>query len=254
MQTPPIFWSFRRCPYAIRARLALASAGAIVELREILLRDKPELFLRTSPSGTVPCLKVEDRIIDESLDIMGWSLEKRDPERLLEMPKEGWDLIKANDGPFKSALDHTKYATRYPDLDAGAERERAAAYLIALNARLKGNAWLFGDRPTLADLALLPFVRQFANIDRAWFDAQLWPDLIAWLDRFLVGAAFEAVMTKYPPWRDGDVPDGHAGAGCELHLHGRGHRDGGPVREHRFGHRPAGGRQWRPDRRSDRRQ
>ncbi len=201
-----IFWSFRRCPYAMRARLALASAGIRVELREIRLRDKPAAFLQTSPSGTVPALRASDQVLDESLDIMIWALEQNDPQRLLDMPQAGWDLIAANDGPFKSALDHTKYASRYPDLDRDAEREKAASHLRGLDQRLRGQGWLFGDRPVIADLAILPFVRQFAHIDRGWFDAQPWPDLIAWLDRFLDSEIFARIMNKYEPWQDGDAP------------------------------------------------
>lgn len=206
MTQPAIFWSFRRCPYAIRARLALRSSGVRVELREILLKAKPEAFLATSPTATVPALRLEDRVLDESRDIMIWALAQHDPERLLDMPQQGWDLIDETDGPFKLALDHTKYSVRFPDLDATQERGKAAAFLYDLNDRLVGNTWLFGNRPTIADTAILPFVRQFANTDRAWFDAQDWPDLIAWLERFTQGEAFGSVMTKYPAWAEGDAP------------------------------------------------
>lgn len=202
----PILWTFRRCPYAIRARLALASSRVTVELREIVLRDKPEAFLQTSQSGTVPTLRLPDKVIDESLEIMVWALQQNDPQRLLDMPQEGWDLIRVSDGPFKAALDHTKYATRYPDLDAKEERRKAASYLLSLDERLVGQAWLFGDRPSLADLALLPFVRQFAFIDRAWFDVQEWPNITAWLDQFLDSEVFSLVMRKYATWSEGDAP------------------------------------------------
>ena len=221
MMQHPVLWSFRRCPYAIRARLAVQSAGIRVELREIQLRDKPAAFLATSPSASVPALRLRDQtpgdaqpddsgsdgdVLDESLAIMVWALRQNDPDHLLDMPDAGWDLIAQNDGPFKSALDHTKYAVRYPDLDPQAERAKAAAFLTGLDARLNGQGWLFADRPTLADLALLPFVRQFANTDRPWFDAQPWPGLIAWLDRFLDSSSFAGVMTKYAPWTEGDAP------------------------------------------------
>ncbi|SMY10268.1 glutathione S-transferase [Flavimaricola marinus] len=206
MSQHPILWSFRRCPYAIRARLAVKSAGVCLELREILLRDKPAAFLETSATATVPALRLNDRVLDESLDIMIWALEQRDPQCLLSMPQEGWDLIEANDGPFKAALDHTKYATRFPELDATIERDKAAVLLADLDPRLRGQIWLFGDRPTLADLALLPFVRQFANTDRDWFEAQDWPGLIDWLDRFTQSEDFAQVMVKYPPWAEGDGP------------------------------------------------
>ena len=202
----PILWTFRRCPYAIRARLAIASAGICVELREIQLKNKPQPFLETSPSATVPALRIGDRVLDESLEIMVWALQQNDPERLLEMPALGWELISANDGPFKSALDHTKYAVRYPGLDESAERNKAAEILLKLDRQLGHRSWLFGDRPTLADRAIGPFVRQFANTDREWFDAQPWPALIAWLDSFLESEAFARVMAKYKPWSDGAAP------------------------------------------------
>jgi len=200
----PILWTFRRCPYAIRARLALVSAGVKVELREILLREKPQPFLDTSTSGTVPALRLDHQVLDESLDIMIWALEQSDPQQLLDMPKEGRDLIVTNDGPFKTALDHTKYISRYPELDEMVERGKAAAFLFALDERLKGRLWLFGDRPTIADQAILPFVRQFANTNRNWFNTQAWPDLIAWLDRFTGSDTFARVMIKYVPWSEGD--------------------------------------------------
>lgn len=204
--TTPILYSFRRCPYAMRARLAVHSAGITVALREIQLRDKPEAFLATSPSATVPALRAGDLVLDESLDIMVWALKQNDPQALLKMPSQGWDLIETNDGPFKSALDRTKYATRYPGIDAEAEREKAAGYLRALDQRLKGQAALFGPRQTIADLAILPFVRQFANSGRTWFDAQDWPDLRAWLDGFTDSAEFANAMHKYAPWSEGDAP------------------------------------------------
>lgn len=202
----PILWSFRRCPYAMRARLGLLAAGVTVELREIVLRAKPEAFLQTSPTATVPALRDGEHVLDESLDIMVWALRQNDPLGLLDMPQEGWDLIEANDGPYKAALDHTKYATRYPDLDPKAERVIASGYLIVLDQQLQGHPWLFGDQPKLADLAILPFVRQFANIDRTWFGAQDWPNLAAWLNRFTSGDTFEKIMPKFPPWNDGDAP------------------------------------------------
>ncbi|MEP2471632.1 glutathione S-transferase [Roseobacter sp.] len=202
----PILWTFRRCPYAIRARLAVACAGLTVEVREILLRDKPPAFLQTSTSGTVPALRLDHHVIDESLDIMIWALEQNDPLHLLRMPDAGWRLIEANDGPFKTALDHTKYNARYPHLDRTAERSAAADHLLRLEVRLAGHLWLFGDHPTLADYAVLPFVRQFAFVDRVWFDAQPWPGVIAWLDRFLGSDPFAQVMHKYVPWADGDAP------------------------------------------------
>lgn len=199
----PVLYSFRRCPYAIRARLALAAAGVQVSLREVVLRDKPEAFLAASPSATVPCLVTPEGVIDESLDIMLWALRQRDPEGWLEMPEEGFDWIARCDGPFKRALDRTKYASRYPEEDPEAQRALAGAFLSELDARIE--TWLFGH-PTLADFALLPFVRQFAFIDRARFEAEDWPALQGWLARFLESERFLGVMEKYPPWQAGDPP------------------------------------------------
>ena len=206
MSAHPILWTFRRCPYAMRARLALLSAGVRVELREILLRDKPQAFLETSDSGTVPTLRLADRVLDESADIMVWALKQNDPQNLLDMPSQGWELISRNDGPFKTALDHTKYASRFPELDAAAERETAAAHLIDFDKRLKGQHALFGDQLTIADQAILPFVRQFANVDFDWFMTQPWPNLISWLNKFTASDAFAQIMAKYPPWSESDPP------------------------------------------------
>lgn len=199
----PILYSFRRCPYAIRARLALVASGARVELREILLRDKPAAFQDASPSGTVPCLVSDAGVIDESLDIMIWALRQHDPEGWLDMPDAGHDWIARNDGPFKHALDRVKYASRYPAEDAQAHLADACAHLAALDAAL--GDWLF-DHPTLADFAMLPFIRQFAFIDKRWFDAQPWPQLQAWLAGFLASDRFAAVMVKETVWHDGAAP------------------------------------------------
>lgn len=199
----PVLYSFRRCPYAMRARLAVLSSGVEVELREILLRDKPQAFLAASPSATVPSLVTEAGVVDESLEVMIWALEQNDPEGWLEMPDKGFDWIARSDGPFKQALDRTKYSNRYPGVDPEAERDAAAAFLGELNARI--GEWIF-KRPSLADFAILPFVRQFAFIDKSWFDAQPWPALQGWLERFLVSDRFERIMHKYPQWRECDPP------------------------------------------------
>ena len=190
----------------MRARLALASAGVQVELREILLRDKAPEFLATSPSGTVPCLKTGETVLDESRDIMVWALSKNDPENWLDMPEEGHALIDMIEGPFKRALDRYKYSTRYEDADKLAEREIASGYLRQLDERLAGQDWLFGDAPTLADMAILPFVRQFAMADKAWFDVQNWGDLQKWLEAFLGSKRLARVMSKYMIWESGDEP------------------------------------------------
>lgn len=199
----PILWSFRRCPYAMRARLAIQSSGQRVALREILLKDKPALFLATSPKGTVPVLQDADTVIEESRDVMLWALGRNDPEGWLNMPDDGFALIDRCDGPFKMALDHTKYAVRYPDLHEADAREEAMVFLRDLDARLQENAFLMGANRTMADMAILPFVRQFANTDRAWLDRQGLKPLTLWLDDFLHSERFQRIMTKYPPWQEG---------------------------------------------------
>ena len=199
----PILYSFRRCPYAMRARLAVQAAGIGVELREVVLRDKPQAFLEASPSATVPCLVTKQSVIDESLDIMIWALGQNDPDHWLDMPSPGWELIAKADGPFKDALDRAKYATRYADSDPAQARDSAATFLADLDAQI--TSWIF-DRPTLADYAILPFVRQFAFIDKPWFDAQPWPQLQGWLTRFLASDGFSATMERFPQWSQGDPP------------------------------------------------
>jgi glutathione S-transferase len=186
--------------------MAVLSAGLEVELREIKLKDKPQAFLSASPSATVPNLQAGDLSLDESLDIMLWALGQSDPHGLLNMPNIGKTLIAQNDGPFKAALDHTKYAVSYPDLDPQSERAKASDFIQSLDTRLAAQAFLTGERPTLADLAIFPFVRQFAHIDRAWFDAQPWPHMVLWLDGFLRSADFQKAMTKVTVWENGTRP------------------------------------------------
>lgn len=187
----------------MRARLALDVSGVQTELREVVLRDKPRAFLDASPSATVPCLVCPDQTIDESLDIMRWALAQHDPEDWLEMPQAGYDLIAHFDGPFKDALDRTKYATRFPEEDAASHRSVAQSILMELERSMQ--AHIFG-KPTLADQAILPFVRQFAFIDKDWFDGQDWPKLSAWLESFLKSPRFARIMPKYTQWQPGDAP------------------------------------------------
>ena len=205
----PIFYSFRRCPYAMRARLAIASAAQQVELREVVLRDKPEEMLAASPKATVPVLVLADgSVLEESRDIMDWALGENDPEGLTDWPEDDLDamlaLVETFDGPFKTALDRYKYATRYTDADEAAERAKAAGYLAELETMLEGRPYLFGERMSLADMAILPFVRQYAHVDIDWFRAQPWPSVIGWLDAFLASDRLDAVMAKYEQWKSGE--------------------------------------------------
>jgi glutathione S-transferase len=204
----PILYSFRRCPYAMRARLAIAASGQRCELREVVLRDKPAELLAVSPKGTVPVLvETDGRVIEESLDIMCWALARSDPQQWLS-PQAGTleemlALIARCDGDFKHHLDRYKYANRYEGVNTVEHRELAAAFLRELEARLEASAWLFGDRPALADMAIAPFVRQFSIADPAWFAHQPWPRLRGWLDGQLRSESFDRVMRKYPQWKSG---------------------------------------------------
>ena len=201
----PIFWSFRRCPYAMRARLAIAASCQKVELREILLRDKPTDFLATSPKGTVPVLKLKNgQVIDESRDIMFWALEQNDPENWLAVwrrnPAFTLAFLDRLDGAFKHDLDRYKYASRY-DRDAGSShRDSGGVFLAELNQDLQQTGALSGAQLGLLDFASLPFVRQFRIAGADWFDDQSWPHLHAWLGGFLDSASFRLVMQKYPQW------------------------------------------------------
>jgi len=206
----PVLYSFRRCPYAMRARLALAASGQPCELREIVLRDKPAEMLTASPKGTVPVLILPDgKVIDQSLDIMRWALTQRDPEHWLTpghgSPAAMETLIQQCDGPFKMDLDRYKYPDRYENADALSHRSAGAQYLMELERRLHTQDHLFGAHRCLADMAIAPFVRQFAHVDKAWFDAQPWPALNRWLAAFLNDARFQSVMEKYPTWIPGTV-------------------------------------------------
>lgn len=207
MSAPPVLYSFRRCPYAMRARMALWVAGVSVELREVKLAAKPPELLAASPKGTVPVLVLADgQVIDESLDIMRRALAQSDPEGWLAGDDAA--LIAANDGPFKHHLDRAKYPGRYEEEEDGTTDHRAAALalLAPLEARLADAPYLCGPSRTLTDIALFPFIRQFAAIDPAWFAAQPLPRLQAWLEGLLASDLFAAVMPKFAPWQEGDAP------------------------------------------------
>lgn len=202
-----VLYSFRRCPYAMRARMALHVSGARYEHREVVLRDKPAAMLAASPKGTVPVFVTEDgAVVDESLAIMRHALRLADPEGWLE--RDAPDLIAANDGPFKHHLDRYKYATRYEDVDPAEHRSAAVDILGMLEKRLQANAFLCGAERGLADIAIFPFVRQFAHADRAWFAAQPLPGVQRWLEGLVGSDLFAAIMHKHPQWRSGDDPTG----------------------------------------------
>lgn len=199
----PILYSFRRCPYAMRARLAVMISGTVCELREVKLAAKPAQMLAASPKGTVPVMVLADgTVVDESINIMRHCLARNDPGGWLE--RDDAALIAANDGPFKHDLDRYKYPDRHGS-DALSHRESGLAFLRELDARLAGQGQLCGSERGLADMAVMPFVRQFAAVDRAWFDAQPLPHARAWLAGHVSSDLFAAVMLRLPPWQAGDA-------------------------------------------------
>ena len=207
----PVLYTFRRCPYAMRARMALLASGTVCELREIALRNKPQEMLQASPKGTVPVLVLsDDTVIDESLDIMLWALRQNDPGQWLAPETDSLtamlQLIAENDGDFKRDLDRYKYPDRYENVDPLQHRAAGSLLLATLEERLSRHAFLVGPSPALADIAIFPFIRQFAETDRIWFDAQPWPNLHRWLCGLLSAELFEHAMQKFEPWRLGCAP------------------------------------------------
>ena len=201
----PLLYSYRRCPYAMRARMAMLQARRGFLVFEVILRDKPAALVALSPKGTVPVLQLPDgRVLDESWDIMRWALEPEDHEGWWRRANstENLDLLQCNDGDFKQHLDRYKYPERYP----GEVRSRntlrshaVAALLVPLEERLRSQPYLGGATPCATDLAIFPFVRQFAAVEPRWFAGQELPALQAWLAAWLGSGLFEACMTKLPP-------------------------------------------------------
>jgi glutathione S-transferase len=205
MTALPILYSFRRCPYAMRARMAVAVSGVIVELREVMLRDKPAAMLEASPKGTVPVLLLPDgKVLEESLDIMRWALVQSDPEDWLG--HEDHERIITTDGPFKIALDRYKYPHRYGLTDGSAHRDAALAHLDDMNALLTRAPYLGGATPAFTDIAIFPFVRQFAATDTEWFAALPLPALQRWLSALGDSDLFAHIMHRYPQWKAGNAP------------------------------------------------
>ena len=200
----PILYSFRRCPYAMRARWALLEAGLLVQWREIALKQKPAEMLQVSPKGTVPVLVLSDAtVIDESLAVMEWALDQADPRRLREAGNAS-ALVNENDGPFKHHLDRFKYTDRYPGELQDTHRAAGLAILRSWNQRVATNGWLLSDQLSLADAALWPFVRQWRTADPQGFDADhSLQELGNWLNRFLEDPRFERLMQRADPWNAG---------------------------------------------------
>lgn len=206
----PILYSFRRCPYAMRARLAIASSGLVCELREVVLAHKPPALLLASAKGTVPVLlPPTGPVVDQSLDIMLWALRQKDPQQWL--PRDGESMADALqwiaqcDGPFKLQLDRYKYPHRHALQDGLAYRTQAAIFLNRMNQHIHAHGFLAGQCIGLADMAIAPFVRQFAHVDPAWFGGQDWPALQSWLRAFETSTLLEQVMEKYAAWQPGQA-------------------------------------------------
>ena len=204
-------YSFRRCPYAMRARLGILFAELQVELREIVLKNKPAPMLEISPKGTVPVLELinpdgsQQQVIEESREILEWALEQHDPQGLLNTDlTSAKALIDQNDNQFKHWLDRYKYADRYPELTQQDYRQKGEVFLQSLETLLTKNKYLLGDNISLADIGIMPFVRQFAHVDRGVFYSLPYPHLQAWLKGWLDHPKFQQVMVKFQPWQAGD--------------------------------------------------
>ena len=201
-------YSFRRCPYAMRARLGLLFAELPVELREITLKNKPEQMLAISPKGTVPVLQLSDgSVLEESAEIMMWALGQQDPQGLLDekVLHQANMLIDKNDNEFKHWLDRYKYADRHLEMTQTEYRQQGEVFLQSLESLLVENTYLLGDKVTVADIGIMPFVRQFAHVDRDVFYSLPYPKLQLWLQHWLTHPLFIQAMTKFQPWQEGDA-------------------------------------------------
>lgn len=199
----PILYSYRRCPYAMRARMALSVAGNAVEIREISLRDKPAHMLQVSPKGTVPVLVLQDgQVIEQSLDIMLWALQQHDPEGWLQRDNtQCQQLIEVNDGTFKQALDRYKYPERFPEQQQTLYRAQGEVFLQQLEDALQAQPYLLGQRASVADVAIFPFIRQFSAVDAAWFSQSPYIALRRWLNDWVESDLFASIMQKYPVYQ-----------------------------------------------------
>ena len=200
----PILYSFRRCPYAIRARMVLSYMEVSVELREVLLNERPQSLYKISSKGTVPVLLLKDgKVLDESLDIMRWAINQGEQKLYEDKLNEQNQLIKYNDTKFKYWLDKYKYHVRYLEHSREYYQRKCSKTLAEYDMRLRGNAYLMGDRIRLADIAIFPFIRQCANVDQNWFNNK-YPNLNQWLEIWKKSRLFKSVMMKYNQWRLGD--------------------------------------------------
>ena len=206
--TLPILYSFRRCPYAMRARMVLLHSKIQCEIREIKLSNKPKEMLAISPKGTVPVLILENGdILDESLDVMLWAIEQGNLRNLFNSgKKEILDLIKINDGEFKDAIDRYKYSSLYPEKPMIEYRKMGELFLEKIESYLEKNKFIFGKNISLADLAIFPFIRQFCRVDIDWFNSSLFKKIKEWTLVFEGSENFIDIMRKIKPWTTGDKP------------------------------------------------
>lgn len=200
----PILYSYRRCPYAMRARMALSYAGIAVEVREISLKDKPAHMLQVSPKATVPVLVLPDgQVIDQSLQIMQWALQQHDADGWLSAdPQHTALLIAENDGSFKQNLDRYKYAIRFPEHSAADYRQQGELFLAKLELHLQQTSFLLSNKISLADIAIFPFIRQFAAVDGDWFASADYIKLKSWLQHLVESELFQGAMLKYLTYTD----------------------------------------------------
>ena len=207
----PILYTFRRCPYAMRARFAIRSSKIIVEIREIKLQEKPLEFLKLSPKGTVPVLITNSGVVlEESLDIIYWALNKNDPHKWLAKGKlENQEIIKLLDdleNKFKPNLDKYKYPSRFSGVDQFFHRDKNLCFLKKLNCYLENNKSLNCEHLSLLDYAIFPFVRQFRNVDQDWFDKLNFIFLNKWINQIIDSKDFSSIMKKFKKWEPNDVP------------------------------------------------
>jgi glutathione S-transferase len=202
----PILYSLQNCPYAMRARMGLLLAKQPVMLRPIDLKNKPQDMLIVSPKGTVPVLVLDqDNIIDESLDIMIWALQQSDPQNLLyshapDTYKNMMSLIDEHDNQFTHFLSQYKQAKRYHKTSEQVDRERCETFITRIERRLNEHVFIMGDKPSLIDFAILPFIRQIAKVDRRWYRQAPYPKLQQWLNNHLQSRLYAKAMVKHPLW------------------------------------------------------
>ena len=203
----PILYSFRRCPYAMRARMAIHISSQKCEIREVLLRDKPPSMLEYSSKGTVPVLVLQSgEVIDESLDVIDWALNLNDPDNWQRSKdnEKTKELIKINDGEFKHHLDRYKYSKRYDNEDPEFHRKKCLSFIEKVNSELQNSKYIFDDAISYIDISLLPFIRQFRIADKEWFDELPYENVKSWLSNFLNSELLKSIMSKYDLWKEGD--------------------------------------------------